>query len=40
MVFKLCPEAEKRWRKLNGYQLITKVIPGVRFKDGLETKAA
>ena len=40
MVFKLCREAEKRWRKLNGYQLIIKVISGIRFEDGLERKAA
>ena len=40
MVFKLSLEAEKRWRKLNGSELIAKVISGVRFQDGLELEAA
>lgn len=40
MVFKLTREAEKGWRKLNGYQLIRKVIEGVIFKDGIQEKAA
>ncbi len=34
MVFKLGLEAEKKWRKLNGAQLIAKVIEGVAFIDG------
>ena len=34
MVFKLSLEAEKRWRRLNGSQLIAKVIEGVKFVDG------
>jgi len=34
MVFKLGLEAEKRWRRLNGHQLIAKVIEGVKFVDG------
>ncbi len=34
MVFKLATAAERRWRKLNGYQLIPKVIEGVKFVDG------
>ena len=40
MVFKLAREAERRWRKLNAYQLIRKVIEGVVFKDGIEKLAA
>ena len=36
MVFKLVQSAEKRWKKLRGYQLIEKVIAGVKFKDGEE----
>jgi len=41
MVFKLGLEAEKRWRRLNGHQLLAKVIEGVKFVDGvLEEKAA
>lgn len=34
MVFKLALEAEKHWRRLNGHQLIAKVIEGVKFVDG------
>jgi len=40
MVFKLAMEAEKRWRRLNGYQLIAKVIEGVKFVDGELKEAA
>lgn len=34
MVFQLAREAEKKWRKLNGSELIAQVIQGVTFKDG------
>lgn len=34
MVFKLGLQAEKHWRRLNGHQLIDKVIQGVRFVNG------
>ncbi len=34
MVFKLAAEAEKHWRRLNGYQWIPKVIEGVHFVNG------
>lgn len=34
MVFKLCLEASKRWRKLQGYAKIKKIIEGIRFIDG------
>jgi transposase-like protein len=40
MVFKLAQSAEKRWRKLNGYELIPDVIRGVRFVDGVKSNAA
>lgn len=40
MVFKLSREAEKHWRRMNGYKLIAKVVAGVRFVDGIELKAA
>jgi len=44
MVFKLAIEAQKHWRRINGYQLVAKVIEGIEFKDGVmkkpETKAA
>ena len=35
MVWKLCLEAEKNWRKLRGYKLIPRVIEGVFCKDGV-----
>ena len=34
MVFKLATDAEKHWRRLRGYKLITQVIEGVPFIDG------
>ncbi len=40
MVFQLCRCAQKRWRKLNGYELLGKVIEGVKFVDGVEEEAA
>lgn len=40
MVFKLAMEAERRWRRLNGHQLIAKVIEGVSFVDGVLNEAA
>jgi putative transposase len=41
MVFKLMESASKKWRQLNGSPLLTKVIAGVRFADGVEqTNAA
>jgi len=41
MVFKLGLEAQKHWRRLNGPELIAKVITGVKFVDGEEvTKQA
>jgi putative transposase len=36
MVFKLGLEAEKHWRRLNGAELIAKVVTGVKFVDGEE----
>ncbi len=38
MVFKLALSAQKHWRKLRGYQLLEKIIQGVRFKNGIEVK--
>ncbi len=40
MVFKLAREAEKHWRKLNKHELVTKVIEGVKFVDGIMKDAA
>ena len=36
MVFQLARVAEKHWRRLNGYALLSRVIRGVKFVDGLE----
>lgn len=36
MAFKLSIEAQKRWRRLRGYQHLSKVVEGVRFIDGIE----
>ena len=36
MVFQLTRVAEKSWRRLNGYELLAKVIAGVKFIDGIE----
>jgi transposase-like protein len=38
MVYKLAENAQKRWKKLRGYQLLEKVIDGVEFRDGNEVK--
>jgi putative transposase len=40
MVFRLCQSAEKRWRRLNGHDLIQHVIAGVKFTDGEIKQAA
>ena len=40
MVFKLAMSAQKRWRTLNGATLLTDVIAGVVFSDGVRKKAA
>ncbi len=34
MVFKLALSAEKRWRRLNGHEMIAKLIDGFKFVDG------
>ena len=35
-VFKLAQSAEQRWQKLHGAEMITKVITGVQFRNGVE----
>lgn len=40
MVFMLCMQAQKHWRKINGYMLILKLFRGVVFIDGVEKEAA
>ena len=39
MVFKLAQAAERKWRKLDGHQLLGDVIRGVQFKDGTKVAA-
>jgi len=36
MVFKLLLSAQKKWKKLRGYNKITDVMNGIRFKDGIK----
>ena len=36
LLFKLGQCAEKKWRRLRGFDYLTKVITGVKFKDGVE----
>jgi len=36
MVFKLAEAAEKSWRRLDGHNLLPKLILGVKFTDGIE----
>ena len=38
MMFKLGQCAQKRWRRLRGFNHLAKVIEGVQFKDGIEVK--
>ena len=40
MVFKLGLEAQKHWRRRQGFELIPKVVTGVRFVDGEENPQA
>jgi transposase-like protein len=40
MVFKLAHSAQRRWRALNGRQLLSEVIRGVKFTDGIKEIAA
>jgi hypothetical protein len=37
MVFKLVLEAQKRWRRIRGYEII-RLFEGVKFADGVEVK--
>jgi putative transposase len=36
MIFKLAEAAEKSWRRLDGHNLLPKLILGVKFADGIE----
>jgi hypothetical protein len=37
MVFKLALCAQSRWRRLNGSELLSDVVGGVRFEDGVRS---
>jgi putative transposase len=36
MAFKLMESAQKRWKKLRGFNLLTLVVNNVKFKDGVQ----
>jgi putative transposase len=40
MMFKLAESASKRWRLLNGSQLLPNVLQGIPFKDGIQVTQA
>jgi putative transposase len=39
MVYKLGRECETKWRRLNSHELMSKVLEGIRFADGIEVLA-
>jgi hypothetical protein len=39
-VFKLAESAQKKWRRLNGHELIGDLIAGIPFTDGVKSHAA
>lgn len=39
MVFQLAQAAERKWRRLNGHELLGDIIRGVEFKDGIKVAA-
>jgi hypothetical protein len=39
MVFKLAETVEKSWRRLDGHNLLPKLVLGVKFTDGIEIKS-
>jgi putative transposase len=36
MAYKLLDAAQERWRRFNGHELLTDVLAGVKFKDGIK----
>jgi putative transposase len=36
MIFKLAEAAERSWRRLNGHNQLPKIVPGIKFSDGIE----
>ncbi len=39
MIYKLGMSAEKRWRRIQGFEHLAKVIEGVKFRDGVEVNS-
>ena len=39
MIFKLAETAERNWRRLDGHNLLPKLILGAKFTDGIEIKS-
>ena len=38
LIFQLILRAQKRWRRINAPHLVTKVLDGVKFEDGIEVR--
>ena len=36
MAYKLLDAAQERWRRFNGHELVTDVLDGAKFKDGIK----
>ena len=36
MAYKLLDAAQERWRRFNGHELVTDVLAGVKYKDGVK----
>ncbi len=36
MAYKLLESAQERWRRFNGHELVSDVLAGVKFKDGIK----
>jgi hypothetical protein len=36
MAYKLLDTAQERWRRFNGHELVTDVLDGTKFKDGIK----
>ncbi len=39
MIYKLGMSAEKRWRKIQGFNHLAKVIKGVKFREGVKVNS-
>ena len=36
MAYKLLDAAQERWRRVNGHELVSDVLDGAKFKDGIK----